>query len=372
MPALAAGVFAAAVMAVVPRLGYGVRMDDPAPSDQAPPAATPPIGRRTARPEAEADRERLDRWMAAVWPDLSRSRAKALVEDGRLTCEGAPLTDPSAKVRAGVEYALDMPAPTPARPKPEDLPLTILFEDAHLIVVDKRAGMAVHPAVGNWSGTLVNALLHHCAGSLSGVGGVERPGIVHRLDKETSGVMVVAKHDAAHQGLAALFADHTMEREYVAAVRGAPKPRAGMIETKLARSDKDRQKQAILPLDAGRGKHAVTHYDTRTTYGQEPDAPVGVPAAALVAARLETGRTHQIRVHLAHIGCPLLGDPVYGKQRAFRRIATAAGEELKDFRRQALHAAVLGFTHPITGAELRFETSPPKDMQRLIRFLERL
>ncbi len=335
---------------------------------------TPPVpAPRSIDIPADMAPERIDRYLASLFDDLSRSRLKALIEDGRLQLDGAPMTDPSAKTRPGGHYVLSLPAPRAATPQPQDIPLAILFEDEHLIVLDKKAGMTVHPAAGNWSGTLVHALLHHCAGGLSGIGGVERPGIVHRLDKDTSGVMVVAKSDAAHQGLSAQFAAHSVERAYLAAVRGAPSPRAGRIETRLARSPHNRKKQAVVRDPASRhGRLAVTNYQTLHCYGQIPGAPAGTPAAALVRCRLETGRTHQIRVHMTHIGCPLLGDKVYGKDRALARIATPEGEVLQDFRRQALHAAVLGFTHPVTGQTLRFETPPPKDMQRLIRFLERL
>ena len=317
--------------------------------------------------------ERIDRYLAGQFEDLSRSRLKALIEDGRLQLDGAPMRDPSAKTRPGGRYVLHLPPPRAAVPKPQDIPLSILYEDAHLVVLDKKAGMTVHPAAGNWSGTLVHALLHHCAGGLSGIGGVERPGIVHRLDKDTSGVMVVAKSDAAHQGLSAQFAAHSVERAYLAAVRGAPNPRAGRIETRLARSPRNRKKQAVVrDPQSSHGRLAITNYTTRRTFGQIPGAPAGTAAAALLTCRLETGRTHQIRVHMAHIGCPLLGDQLYGKDRALARIATPQGEVLKDFRRQALHAAVLGFVHPLSGEQLRFETPPPKDMQRLIKFLERL
>jgi 23S rRNA pseudouridine1911/1915/1917 synthase len=328
---------------------------------------------REAVAPAEAAGERLDRWMAATWSDLSRSRCKALVADGRLSLDGAPLTDPSAKVRAGGRYVLSIPAPVPATPAPEAIPLDVLFEDEHLIVVNKPAGLTVHPAAGAWTGTLVHALLHRCAGELSGVGGVARPGIVHRLDKDTSGVLVAAKSDAAHQGLSTLFAAHDVERVYLAACRGAPRPREGRIETRLARSTADRKKMAVVRDPAStKGKTAVTLYRTLASHGQEPGAPAGTPVASLLECRLETGRTHQIRVHLAHIGCPVLGDPLYGKTRSRRRIATPQGEQLADFRRQALHAAVLGFVHPITGESLRFETEPPEDMARLIKSLERL
>ena len=316
---------------------------------------------------------RLDKFLSEIWPDLSRSRVKALVEEGALSAGGAALTDPAAKIRAGITYALAVPAPRAATPKPEAIPLNILYEDADLIVIDKPAGLTVHPAPGAWHGTLVNALLAHCAGSLSGIGGVERPGIVHRLDKDTSGVMVAAKTDVAHQGLSKQFAAHSVERAYIAYVRGAPRPRAGRIDSRIARSRHDRKKMAVLRNEeAESGKHAVTNYRTLALFGQIPDMPIGTPAASELECRLETGRTHQIRVHLADLGCPVLGDPTYGKQRAFRRIFTKEGEELKDFSRQALHAAILGFVHPVTGENMLFETGPPKDMQRLRKFLERL
>lgn len=316
--------------------------------------------------------ERIDRWLAETFEDLSRTRCKALIEDSQLALDGAAMTDPSAKVRVG-EYALTIPAPAEAVPKPEDIPLDILFEDDDLIVINKKAGITVHPAPGAWSSTLVNALLHHCADSLSGIGGVQRPGIVHRLDKNTSGVLVVAKSDAAHQGLSEQFAAHSVERAYIALARIAPKPREGRIETRIARSPHDRKKMAVVRSpDSEHGKTAVTNYRTLATFGQEPGAPAGTPAACEVECRLETGRTHQIRVHMTHIGCPILGDGTYGRQATLKKIATPQGEVLQDFRRQALHAAILGFIHPVTGENLRFETDLPKDMQRLRKFLERL
>jgi 23S rRNA pseudouridine1911/1915/1917 synthase len=328
---------------------------------------------REATPDETQAGERLDRWMALIWADLSRSRCKALVEQGALSVEGEALTDPSAKVRAGAIYRLNVPPPEPAEPQPEDIPLEVLFEDDHLIVINKEAGMTVHPAAGHWTGTLVNALLHHCAGSLSGIGGVERPGIVHRLDKDTSGVMVVAKSDAAHQGLSAKFAKHDIERAYLACVRSAPKPRAGRLETQLARSSHDRKKFAVVADPASKaGKHAVTNYQTLQTFGQAPGKSVGTPLASLVECRLETGRTHQIRIHMAHLGAPLLGDPLYGKGRSAPLAKLDNGKLFNDFRRQALHAAILGFEHPVTGETLRFETELPKDMQRLIGLLETL
>lgn len=315
---------------------------------------------------------RIDRWLAETFEDLSRTRCKALIEDGQLAFAGEAMTDPSAKVREG-EYALTIPAPVSAIPKPEDIPLEVLYEDDSLIVINKRPGLTVHPAPGAWSGTLVNALLHHCADTLSGIGGVQRPGIVHRLDKDTSGVLVAAKSDAAHQGLSEQFAAHSVKRAYIALARTAPKPREGRIETRIARSRHDRKKMAVMrDAQSEHGKVAVTNYRTLAVFGQEPGAAAGTPAASEVECRLETGRTHQIRVHLTHVGCPILGDATYGRQATLKKIATPQGEVLKDFRRQALHAAILGFEHPISGETLRFETPLPKDMQRLRKFLERL
>ena len=302
---------------------------------------------------AERAGERLDR-LAAELSGLSRARVQALMAEGALTRAGAPCLDLSAPARPG-DYHLAVPAPRSAAPGPEPIPLSVLWEDEHLIVVDKPAGMAVHPSPGCETGTLVNALLHHCAGSLSGIGGVARPGIVHRLDKDTSGVLVAAKTDAAHQGLARLFAAHDLDREYLALTRGAPRPSRGEIAARIGRSPHDRKKMAVLK--AG-GREALTRYGVETTFGP-PDAPV----AARVRCRLETGRTHQIRVHLAHKGAPLLGDPVYGSGSPAATVREALAQV--GFARQALHAAVLGFAHPVTGAELRFDTPPPPDMQAL-------
>lgn len=316
---------------------------------------------------------RLDRFLADKAADLSRSRIKALIEAGQLTAGGKVLTDPSAKVAEGVTYALTVPPPEPAIPEAEDIPLDILFEDEHLIVVNKPAGMTVHPAAGNWTGTLVHALLHHCKGTLSGIGGVERPGIVHRIDKDTSGILVVAKDDRTHQGLSKLFAKHDIERVYIAYVRGAPMPREGTIDAPLARSNADRKKMAVVKSrEGGPGKDAVTHYRTLAMFGRDPKKPIGHPVAAKVECTLETGRTHQIRAHMAHIGCPLLGDPMYGRGRAQQLLNLDDGRDFRDFRRQALHAAVLGFVHPVTKEELRFEADIPKDMARLEGFLETL
>jgi len=304
---------------------------------------------------------RLDKTLADLAPDLSRARIQALMAEGRVSRAGVAQTDPSAKSLAG-DYQIRIPPPEPAEPKPEAIPLTVLFEDEHLIVVDKPAGMAVHPAPGSESGTLVNALLHHCGASLSGIGGVARPGIVHRIDKETTGVVVAAKSDAAHQGLSALFAAHDIERAYIAFVRGAPHPAQGVIEARIARSPHDRKKMAIVRTG---GREATTRYRTERTFG-----PADRPLAARVVCTLETGRTHQIRVHMASKGCPCLGDPVYGSGPPAGGVRAALAEA--GLARQALHAAVLGFVHPVTGQRLRFESPLPADMAALETLLSRL
>ena len=303
---------------------------------------------------------RLDRALTDAAPELSRARLQALMAAGAVSRGAATLTDASAKAAPGL-YLIEIPPPTPADPQAEAIPLTILFEDAHLIVVDKPAGMAAHPAPGSETGTLVNALLAHCGVSLSGIGGVARPGIVHRLDKDTSGVMVAAKNDAAHRGLAALFERHDIERVYLAITRGAPKQAAGTVATRLGRSPHDRKKMAVTRG----GREAVTHYQVQRRYGSEAR-----PLAARVACRLETGRTHQIRVHLAHIGAPCLGDPIYGAGAPALTVRAAIAEA--GLARQALHAAVLGFVHPITGAALRFESGLPEGLARLQVALELL
>lgn len=311
-------------------------------------------------PEALAG-QRLDKVLAPLFPDLSRARLQSLIGEGRLSLDGAPVADASRKAKAGT-YSLLIPPPAPAEPEPQALPLTILYEDEHLIVVDKPAGMAAHPAPGTPDGTLVNALLHHCGASLSGVGGVARPGIVHRLDKDTSGVMVAAKSDAAHRGLSALFSTHDIDRLYVALTRGAPHPASDTIETQLGRSPGDRKKMAVLRSG---GRLAITHYRVEAAFGP-PDRPL----AARVACRLETGRTHQIRVHLASKGSPCLADPVYGAGQPSVLVRDKIREA--GLARQALHAAVLGFVHPVTGQALRFETPLPPDMAALQAGLETL
>ena len=296
---------------------------------------------------------RLDRALADALPTLSRERLKALINAGALEREGTAVRDPSAKVKGGESFSLAIPEPEPAHNTPQDIPLNIVFEDEHLLVVDKPAGLVVHPAAGNREGTLVNALLHHCAGRLSGIGGVARPGIVHRIDKDTSGLLVVAKTDAAHEGLARQFAAHSIDRRYLAIVNGVPMASEGKVDAPLARSAHDRKKIAIV--EGSRGKRAVTHWKRLKV----------LKNAALVECRLETGRTHQVRVHMASIGHPLLGDPVYGRGKSVHRKLL----NQLDFHRQALHAAGLGFTHPVTKARLSFESALPSDMQELFTAL---
>lgn len=296
---------------------------------------------------------RLDRALADAVPTLSRERLKALIRSGAVEAGGKPLRDPAVKVRGEEALRVAVPEPEPAHNAPQDIPLTIAFEDEHLLVVDKPAGLVVHPAAGNLDGTLVNALLHHCGGSLSGIGGVARPGIVHRIDKDTSGLLVVAKTDVAHEGLARQFAAHSVDRRYLAIVSGVPKANQGTIDAPLARSATNRKKIAIV--EGKRGKRAVTHWRRLDVLCD----------AALVECRLETGRTHQVRVHMASIGHPLLGDPVYG------RSGKTHGKILKEqqFHRQALHAAELGFTHPGTRHRLSFCSPMPRDMQELFNAL---
>ncbi len=296
---------------------------------------------------------RLDRALAAQVPTLSRERLKALISAGHVQVDGKSVRDPATKAKAGQSFAVDVPAARPAHNEAQDIPLDIVFEDDHLLVVDKPAGLVVHPAAGNFDGTLVNALLHHCAGRLSGIGGVARPGIVHRIDKDTSGLLVVAKTDRAHEGLAAQFQAHSIDRRYKAIVSGTPRAPMGMVDAPLARSTANRKKVAIVP--EGKGKRAVTHWRMLQPLRD----------AALIECRLETGRTHQVRVHMASINLPLVGDPVYGRMRPQHRDVL---EEL-NFRRQALHAAFLGFLHPIERTSLNFESKTPSDMQRLFSML---
>ncbi len=294
---------------------------------------------------------RLDKALADA-TGLSRERIKGLIADGAVDIGGAAAKSGSAKIEAGTPFSINLPAPEPLAAEPQNIPLDVVFEDDHLIVVDKPAGMVVHPAAGNPDGTLVNALLFHCQGQLSGINGVARPGIVHRIDKDTSGLLVVAKSDAAHEGLASQFADHSIIRRYLAVCAGHPNPPAGTISGRIGRSDRDRKKMAVLPDQSTRGKHAVTHYETVQRLNH----------ASLIECRLETGRTHQVRVHCSSIGHALLGDPVYGRTpKALKGLLDELG-----FRRQALHAARLGFRHPISAETLDFCAELPPDMRELI------
>ena len=296
---------------------------------------------------------RLDRALAAAVPTLSRERLKGLIRSGAVEALGTSVRDPAIKVRGDEDFRIAVPDPEPAHNEPQDIPLTVLFEDEHLLVVDKPPGLVVHPAAGNRDGTLVNALLHHCGGSLSGIGGVARPGIVHRIDKDTSGLLVVAKTDVAHEGLAKQFAAHSIDRRYLAIVSGVPKASEGSVDAPLARSAANRKKIAIV--EGKRGKRAVTHWARLRV----------LKDSALLECRLETGRTHQVRVHLASIGHPLVGDPVYGRSgKVHRKLLNELG-----FHRQALHAAQLGFTHPVTKNRLSFRSPTPPDMQELLSAL---
>lgn len=310
---------------------------------------------------------RLDAWLAATVPDLSRSRIKALIEAGHATIGGATIVEPRKAVKPGDAVTLAVPPPTPADPAAQAIPLTVTYEDDDVIVIDKPAGMVVHPAAGNHDGTLVNALLAHCGTSLSGVGGVARPGIVHRLDKNTSGLMVAAKNDLAHRSLSAQFADHgrtgPLVRAYQALAWGAPERNRGTIDAPLGRSRANREKMAIVKG----GRHAITHYEIAERFGAEP-------VASRLICRLETGRTHQIRVHMAAQGHPLIGDDTYGA--GFRTKANTLPDPQRTavaaMHRQALHAWQLGFAHPTTGETLLFESPYPADFRLLWESLRAL
>lgn len=310
---------------------------------------------------AAAAGERLDRALAgalASGPDpLSRSRLKTLIEEGRVSSGGRTLTDPSARVKPGQPIAIAIPDARPAEPQPQAIALSVVYEDEALIVIDKPAGLVVHPAPGNEENTLVNALIAHCGASLSGIGGVRRPGIVHRLDKDTSGLMVAAKTDAAHRALSAQFAAHEVERAYLAVAWGMPAPRSGEIAGNIGRHRTNRKKMAVVPRG---GKAALTRYRVVRALG---------PQASLVECRLATGRTHQVRVHLASLGHPVIGDPLYGRARP-AGLSPAQRAAVAGFRRQALHARLLGFLHPASRERMRWESALPADMAGLIRELE--
>lgn len=326
--------------------------------------------------DAGAAGARLDQWLAAqLAPDLSRSRIQGLIRDGQVAVDGATVREPRRKLNPGERVAVTLPEPEPAAPQGEDIPLAVLHEDDDLIVIDKPAGLVVHPGAGNPTGTLVNALIRHCGGSLSGIGGVRRPGIVHRLDKDTSGVLVVAKNDRAHRALSEAFADHgrdgDLERAYDALVWGAPARMAGTVDAPLGRAA-DRTRRAVVPAGRGDARRAVTHFSVRERFGEDARG-ARQPVASLVECRLETGRTHQIRVHMAHIGHPLVGDRDYG--RAFLTKANRLAEPLADlvraFPRQALHARLLAFRHPASGEPMRFEAPWPADMAELVEGFRR-
>lgn len=308
---------------------------------------------------SEHEKQRIDRVLALCVPALSRSRIKALIEAGHLVCDGRTVTEPAEPARSGTLLVLDVPPPLPATPVAENIPFRILHEDADLIVLDKPAGLVVHPAPGNETGTLVNALVAHCGEGLMGIGGEKRPGIVHRLDKDTSGVMVVAKTERAHLALSADFAARRIDRSYLALCWSVPSPGKGEYEGNIGRDSRDRKRMAVVPRG---GKEALTRYKVLHSFGT---------AAALVECRLATGRTHQIRVHFAANGHPLIGDPLYLRRvpAAARACSAIARSTALDFPRQALHAARLGFTHPRTGEKMLFETPPPEDFLALEKAL---
>ncbi|MDJ0931919.1 RluA family pseudouridine synthase [Breoghania sp.] len=318
--------------------------------------------------------ERLDAWLARRTGTFSRSRYKDLIKQGLVRIGGRTIVETKYRVNEGETVRLSEPEPEDAMPEPEDIPLAVVYEDDHLIVIDKPTGMVVHPATGNWTGTLVNALLFHCGDSLSGIGGVRRPGIVQRIDRDTSGLLVVAKSDTAHQGLSAQFADHgrttALERAYTALIWGASPGLNGTIDAALARSINNRLKTAVVRPEAKGARHAVTHWQFKKRYG----AKDGEAIASLIECRLETGRTHQIRVHMAHIGHPLVGDPEYGAhfRTKVNRLPEEIREKVASFSRQALHAGLLAFEHPVTGEVMRFESPLPADFAELIDLYETL
>jgi 23S rRNA pseudouridine1911/1915/1917 synthase len=324
------------------------------------------LDRRSVVLAEGAGRQRLDKALADAIPDVSRSRLKALIEAGYVAVDGTVMNDPSRKVAAGAQVDLEVPPAEPADPEPENIPIEVVYEDDSVIVIDKPVGLVVHPAAGNWTGTLVNALLYHCGDTLSGIGGVKRPGIVHRLDKDTSGLMVVAKTDGAHASLSRQFADHgrtgSLERGYLALVWGSPEPYRGTIDAPLGRSNTDRTKMAVLKRG---GREAITHYEVSERFPAEAGRNA---AAALIECHLETGRTHQIRVHMAAAGHPLIGDQDYGRHFLTKanKLPEPLSHDVRSFPRQALHAFLIAFEHPVTREILRFESNLPQDMEELL------
>jgi 23S rRNA pseudouridine1911/1915/1917 synthase len=320
----------------------------------------------TVKPQDEG--QRLDKFCTEKIPQVSRERIKQLIDNGGITIEGQSPLKPSMKIEAGWVIHISIPEAEDADPEPENIPLDILYEDDDLIVVNKAAGMVVHPAAGNWSGTLVNALLYHCGDSLSGIGGVKRPGIVHRLDKDTSGVMIAAKNDHAHAHLSAQLSDRSLSRIYHALVWDAPIPPYGTIDIPMGRDHKNRLKQAVKRADSNNSRQAVTHYKTLQSFQDN---------IALVECRLETGRTHQIRVHMQAKGHPLVGDPLYGAQKTLQisRLGRFEHDFKKDFilnfPRQALHAYQLRFIHPRSEENMTYTADMPEDIQNIISILEK-
>jgi len=312
------------------------------------------------------NRKRLDSALAILCPELSRTRLKHLILTGQVVMDQLEIDDPAHKVQVGDEYELTIPEPQDPKPKPENIPLDIIYEDKDIIVLNKPAGLVVHPAPGNYTGTLVNALLYHCGASLSGISGERRPGIVHRLDKDTSGLMVVAKNDMSHQNLSAQFAERTLSRTYLAVVAGGLIPPTGTIEANIGRNPKNRQKMAVL--NSG-GKEAITHYKTSKIFGLKNT----IPYFSLVECKLDTGRTHQIRVHMASKGHSIIGDPLYGNHRGDQIVETLIYKNSAckwNNTRQALHAEVLTFIHPFQGKPYTFKVDLPQDMKDLIKILE--
>ncbi|MFA5948810.1 MAG: RluA family pseudouridine synthase [Hyphomicrobium sp.] len=314
--------------------------------------------------------ERIDRFLSTVLAarldGISRTRVQTLIRQGNVRGLSGTIGDPGFRVKPGDTFTVTLPPPEPAEPSGQDIPLAIVYEDQELIVIDKPAGLVVHPAAGHADGTLVNALIAHCGESLSGIGGVKRPGIVHRLDRDTSGLLVVAKTDRVHQGLAEQFASHgedgRLERAYIAIVWGVPPARVGTIDARIGRSPTNRTRMAVIRREAA-SRRAVTHYELLETFSGDN----GEPLASRLRLVLETGRTHQIRVHLAHIGHPVMGDPVYaaGFKASNKKLSSRAQDALEELSRQALHAAELGFEHPLTGEDLHFESPIPGDIAAL-------
>jgi 23S rRNA pseudouridine1911/1915/1917 synthase len=331
----------------------------------------PASERLHAEAEAGHDGMRLDRFLSLRLPELSRTRVQNLIKQGHVSLGSATIVDVKYRVKPGERFALHVPPTAAPEPGAEAIPLDVVYEDDALIVIDKPAGLVVHPGAGHARGTLVNALIAHCGASLSGIGGVARPGIVHRLDKDTSGLMVVAKTDQAHRALAKQFADHgrtgELERGYLALVWGAPKRLHGTIDAPIGRHPSSRTKMAVLP--AGKGREAVTHWRVVETFGRGKE-----PVASLIACTLETGRTHQVRVHLAQIGHPLIGDPLYGQgfKSKLRKLPEPLRGKLAALSRQALHAEHLAFVHPVSGTLLKFNSPLPADLAEIVAAFKEL